>query len=342
MRQVGRGEWCHLAAGLQDHNYRQCWDYAEAVAARNGASAEHVCITRGNELLGLASLRIKPMPGTGTGIAYVSGGPLVRTRENEAPGLRLDTVLAALVNEYVDGRSLLLRVAPAIGDRVWNIVQEHSFLSAKFLPAEHVRRYSTILIDLAHPVSVRAGFASKWRYHLRKAEKAEIRVTQGTDPILFEHFRPLFDELVARKSLAVELGADFYGGLQPTLPEHERLHVAIAWVGDQPAAGIVASLLGDTAVYLLGASNELGRTACAPYMLQWMAIKAASARGLRWYDLGGTDANGNPGVYRFKARMGGIELAAPGPYEIAPSRIRARAVRTAERVFRAARARRSR
>ena len=265
----------------------------------------------------------------------------MRSGENEAHGSGLAAVLAALVDEYVAGRRLVLRVAPTIGDAAWNLEQERTFLSAGFRPAERMRRYDTILVDIAQSLDdVRANFASKWRYHLRKAEKSEIVVAQGTDPILFEDFRPLFDELVARKSLAVELDADFYGGLQPIMPEHERLHVAIAWVEGQPAAGIVASFLGDTAVYLLGASNELGRRACAPYLLQWKVIEAAAARGVTSYDLGGIDPDGNPGVYRFKARMGGIELSAPGPYEIAPGRVRAGAVRAAERLYRAARARR--
>jgi hypothetical protein len=338
---VERDEWRHLASEFEDHNYRQCWDYAEAMAARTGATAEHRSIANGGRPLGLASLRIKTMPGTGTGIAYVSGGPLVRRDGNEGHGSRLRNALAALVDEYVYARGLVLRVAPAIGDAAWNVEQEHCFLAADFRPVENARRYNTISIDIARPMEdVRASLAGKWRNHLRKAEKAEVDVTAGSDPALFDDFQPLFDEFVARKSFAVELGADFYGGLQTMLPEHERLHVAIARVEGRPAAGIVASLLGDTAVYLLGASNELGRSVCAPYLLQWEVINAAAKRGARWYDLGGIDPEGNPGVYRFKARMGGIEHFAPGPYQIAPGRVRAGVVRGAERLVRATRVRR--
>ena len=341
VRAVQREEWRRLARGFLDHNYRQVWDYAEAMAARSGAKTEHACIASGDQVLGLASLRIKPVPGTGTGIAYVSGGPLVRRAQDDAPGARLDTVLATLADEFVDRRGLVLRVAPSIGDAAWNLEQERRFAAAGFRPAERLRPYKSILVDIARPLDdVRAGFAKKWRYHLGRAERAEIAVAEGTDPALFEDFRQLFDEFLARKSFAVELGADFYARLQTTLSKDERLYVAIAWIDEQPAAGIVASFLGDTAVYLLGASNESGREANAPYLLQWKTIEAAAASHVAWYDLGGIDPAGNPGVYRFKARMGGIELAAPGPYEISPGRLRAGAVRTAEWLFRTARARR--
>jgi hypothetical protein len=337
---VDRDEWRGLTAGFQDHNYRHSFDYAEALAARSGAKAEHLCVAGADGPLGLASVRIKPMPAMGTGIAYVSGGPLVRNGE-EAPGRRLEAVLDALVGEYVHGRRLVLRVAPVIGEPDWNAEQERRFLGVGFEPAHRARRYTTIVVDLARPAEeVRAAFAKKWRYHLARAEKAEIALVRGTDPTLLEDFRLLFDEFVARKSFAVDLDAGFYAGLQRGLPEGERLLVAMASIDGQPAAGVVASLLGDTAVYLLGASSETGRDANAPYLLQWTVLQEAAAKGLKWYDLGGIDPDGNPGVYRFKARMGGTEASAPGPYEIAPGRVRAGAVRTAERLFRAARARR--
>jgi Acetyltransferase (GNAT) domain len=340
-RVTERDDWVSLASTFDDHNFRQLWDYAAAMAARGGARAEHVCVEADGRPVGLAAVRVKPIPGLRTGIAYVSGGPLVRGAAGGEPGAALDAVVAALVREYAGRRHLVLRTAPPIGDAAWNAAQERSFLSAGFRPAVGVRRHQTMLIDIARPLDeVRAGFAKKWRYELGRAEKAGIEIAEGTDPALIQSFQPLFDEFVERKGFGVDLGADFYAALQPGLPEAERLHVALAWLDGELVAGVVATFLGDTGVYLLGASSEAGRGAQAAYLLQWRVIQAAAARGLRWYDLGGTDPDDNPGVYRFKARMGGTELEHPGPYELSPSRLRARAVRGAERLVRAARARR--
>ena len=159
-------------------------------------------------------------------------------------------------------------------------------------------------------------------------------VVEGWDERLFDEFSSLFDELVARKSFEAPLGPDFHAQLQKQLPSAERMLIAIAWVEDEPAAGIVASISGDTAVYLLGASNDVGRKRNASYLLQWKVIEAASARGCRWYDLGGVDAEANPGVYRFKLGLGGDERVSPVPYELAGDRLRWTAVRAAERAFR--------
>jgi hypothetical protein len=337
LRRIERERWIDLAGDFEDHNFRQCWDYAEMLAARASATAEHVVVGENGRPVGLASVRVKLLSRSGTGIAYIHGGPLVRRRDAADERAPLEHVLTALKEEYVDRRRLVLRIAPPIGDGAWNAARNEGLRAAGFRPADHLRPYRTMLVDIGRPAEdIRSGLAQKWRNCLNKAERRDVRVTQGREPTLFADFHPLFDELVARKSIAVELGADFYARLQTRLPERERLYLAIARVDGRPAAGVLASIHGDTAVYLLGASNDLGRATNAAYLLQWKVIRAASEAGCRWYDLGGVDAAANPGVHRFKQGFGGTELCAPGPYELLPGRLRGTAVRAAERAYRAA------
>jgi GNAT acetyltransferase-like protein len=341
LHRADRDRWVELTGDFEDHNFRQCWDYAAMLAARASATAENVVVAENGRPVGLASVRVKRLPRTGTGIAYVHGGPLVRRRDTADERARLEHVLTALQEEYVDRRRLVLRVAPAIGDSAWNLAQDEGLLAAGFRPVDHLRPYRTMLVDIGRPAAdVRGGLAQKWRNCLNKAERQAVGVTQGREPLLFGDFDALFDELVARKAIDVDLGADFYARLQARLPERERLHLAIARVDGRPAAGVLASIHGDTAVYLLGASNDVGRATNAAYLLQWKVIEAAAAAGCRWYDLGGVDAEANPGVHRFKQGLGGTELCAPGPYELAPGRLRGTAVRAAERAYRVTSARR--
>ena len=335
LHRATRDEWIELVTGFQDHNYRQSWDYAAMMAKRSKASVENVVVTRAGEPLSVASVRVKRLRGAGTGIAYVSGGPLVRQSAHSDAGERLAIALHALKREYVERRRMVLRVAPAPGDAAWDGIQADCFAEAGFAVAEYLQSYRTMFVDIDRPLAdVRAGFAQKWRNRLNNAERQELRIVEGWDERLFDEFSLLFDELVARKSFSAPLGPDFHAQLQKQLPPAERLLIAIAWVEDEPAAGIVASVDGDTAVYLLGASNDVGRKRNAAYLLQWKVIEAASARGCRWYDLGGVDAESNPGVYRFKLGLGGSERVTPGPYELAGGRLRWTAVRAAERAFR--------
>jgi hypothetical protein len=74
-------------------------------------------------------------------------------------------------------------------------------------------------------------------------------------------------------------------------------------------AGLVASALGDSAIYLLGATSDDGLTAKGAYLLQWTLIRWLKENGVRWYDLGGIDPEGNPGVYTFKKGLSGTDVS---------------------------------
>ena len=78
-------------------------------------------------------------------------------------------------------------------------------------------------------------------------------------------------------------------------------------------------MLGDTAVYLLAASNEAGRQTNAAYLLQWKAIEAAIARGCRWYDLGGVHPENNPAYTSSSRERAGPSAVPPAPTSSGPA-----------------------
>ena len=57
-------------------------------------------------------------------------------------------------------------------------------------------------------------------------------------------------------------------------------------------AGLVASAMGDSAIYLLGATSDDGLNSKGAYLLQWTLIQWLKENGIRWYDLGGIDPKG--------------------------------------------------
>jgi lipid II:glycine glycyltransferase (peptidoglycan interpeptide bridge formation enzyme) len=331
--------WLRGASSFQDYGYRQAWAYTEAMAARAKAVAENVAVRdRDGETIAMASVRVKRLPLVDAGIAYISGGPLM-LREASDPKGTLAATFEALYAEYVSRRNLTLRIAPPPGPMEWSTAQSrflaaHGSFGRSSQPASR-----TILLDLERTEDeIRAALAKKWRSSLNRSERAELTVRAGTDGSLFRRFIPLFDELIRRKAFTVDLGPEFFVGIQDRLAPGERLIVLLAEDAEGvPVAGVVVSVIGSTAVYLLGAANDRGRETQASYLLQWEAIRRARSSGCRWYDLGGVDPEGNPGVYQFKTRMGGVEVEAPGPFEAVPSGPRARMTASAEWALRQAR-----
>ncbi len=334
LRRIDRTQWQAAAVRFMDYNYRQMWDFGVACAERVGAISEHVAVEQDDEIVALADVRIKRIPALGTGIAYINGGPLLR-RGNDGDRDRLSFCLKALIEEYADRRGMVLRILAPIHAGSWNESQKDVFVEAGFTPTEVMRPYRTFLLDIDRsPEEIRKSMAQKWRNGLNQSEKRGLTVRAGTDPALFREFCDLFSRFIARKQFEVDLTPPFYLDVHERASESDRFLITLADLDGEVVAGHVASLLGDTSVYLLGASSDEGLKAKATYLLQWQAIQAARERGLKWYDLGGIDPEGNPGVYHFKSGLGGQDVTAPGPLEYAATGLKRTLVHGCEKAYR--------
>ncbi|MCY2954906.1 MAG: peptidoglycan bridge formation glycyltransferase FemA/FemB family protein [Planctomycetota bacterium] len=332
---ASKQDWLALAPTFRDYNYRHIWDYGLRLAQKRGAECQHVIICRDGEVIGLADVRLKRTPVIGSGIAYISGGPLTRRgRSDDAECLR--GVLQAIVREYVLQQGFVLRVLAPLGPRQWNTRAAEQFRQLGFRTTKRSAAYRTLVVDIGKPLSeVRASLAQKWRNCLNSVQRKGLAIREGADDATFEEFCTLFNAFNRRKGFVVDLDASFYRELQREMSNSDRFVVTLAENEGKVVAGHVFSMLGDTCVYLLGATNEEGLKTKAAYLLQWNAIAKAQSQGLSWYDLGGIDPNGNPSVYHFKSGMGGEDLACAGPFQRDSCTWRSALTLTAEALYRA-------
>lgn len=313
---VDPSAWHETVNAFADHNYEQSYEFAVAMAKHAGATARFVRVQTSGRLIGAAAIRLKTIPLLGRGFAYITGGPLVQVRGEAWNSERHRAVLSTLKRELVEqGGHFLFARAPLAPPPP--VDAEANFKKLGYRSTTRVRSYRTLLIDLAPDArALRTSLAGKWRTDLNFAHKAGLTVEHGSDRSLHTRFLKLFGEMHKAKNFDVQVDPRFIFGL-PT--DDTGLVVLIATKDGQDAAGHVLSLLGDTAVYLFGATNDLGRATKAGYLLNWQSMILAKECDLAWYDLGGIDPDANPGVYRFKSRMGGQELTAAGPYEACPA-----------------------
>jgi lipid II:glycine glycyltransferase (peptidoglycan interpeptide bridge formation enzyme) len=268
------------------------------------------------------------------GIAYINGGPLVRTGRSHDLD-HLAECLVALRREYVDRRRLVLRVLAPTGDPEWNDAVATTFNNFGLRATDRTCGYRTLLLDITRPPEeIRASFLQKWRNGLNGAERQGLEIESGNTDDLLERFCLLFKDFLSRKSFDLDLSAGFYTEVQREHLQDERYFVSLANQNGVTIAGHVSSMEGDTCVYLLGATHPDGLKSKAAYLLQWHTILAAKENGLSWYDLGGIDPEGNPGVYRFKKGMNGIEVRAAGPCELIPNGLTGHLTLAAESSYR--------
>src|SRR5262249_35799630 len=113
VKRLSKETWDTQTPLFCDTSYRQLSSYATAAAERVGAKSELNGLYEDQTLVGLADVRVKTVPMTSLGIAYMSHAPVMRRDGNFSTEL-FTRCVEALCQEYVERRRLLLRVVPAL------------------------------------------------------------------------------------------------------------------------------------------------------------------------------------------------------------------------------------
>src|SRR5262245_16600816 len=292
----------HVAA-FPDAHIHQVWQNTSGWRPLQGAS--RLLLRRRQTVVAAAEVRLFTVPFTRRGIAYVRWGPLWRPRSSAPEPLVLQLVFRALHDEYVVRRGMVLRVAP-------RLTLEEASLYRMIGGAEDLSRLEsptpdrTLIMPLEGTLpELRKSLAQKWRNGLNKAEKLGLSVTGGTGLELLDEFSLVYKEMLQRKGLSPTADLDRHRAIQAQLPDTMKMQVLLARHEGRLCAGLIYSALGDTALYLFGATNESGMQTSASYLLQWEAVQRLKRAGITAYDLNGINPDLNPGTYHFKKGLAG-------------------------------------
>lgn len=323
VEEIAEADWPATSAAFADLGYEQCLGYARAAAAAVGAQNRFVLLRRAGAPVAAACLRIRALPVLGRGIAHLAGGPLVSPDGAAPDTASLVDILAVLRRRTVTEDGHILRLRPsALGGpeaHVWATAAA----GAGFAPTGRIRPYRSFALDLRQSEDDRfAGLHPKWRARLRKALKAGLTLEAGHDAGHLARFEALLAAVSEAKGFAPPRSPAFFAGLDG---EDFRHDILIASREGKDLGGILIGTAGPSAVYLLGATAEAGRSLNAGYFLSWEGMRLAASRGARWYDLGGADKAVNPAIHEFKERTGGLAIVAEG-FEASPGGALARGI----------------
>jgi lipid II:glycine glycyltransferase (peptidoglycan interpeptide bridge formation enzyme) len=321
--QTSKAEWSTLLQHFADASIYQTWSYG---AVRWGErNLSHLTLWRDGIVVGIAQAAIRKTPLLRAGIAYVPWGPLWRGNQSQRDSGIFRELLRAVMQEYAGRRRLLVRITPNAAadgaDEMAAMLTEEGF-------EQTARNYRTLLVDISPSIDLlRKGLEQKWRNQLNRAEKNGLEVIEGTSDDLYSVFLSLYKALLQRKQFKTFVSVEEFGRIQSTLEEPFKMRVMVCLSDGRPAAGLVGSAIGDRGIYLLGATSDAGMKTKGSYLLQWRFITWLKTRGCRWYDLGGIDPEGNPGVYHFKSGLCGRDVTHIGQFDFARSRLSSVAAR---------------
>jgi hypothetical protein len=298
---------------FDDANIYQTFAYG---AVRwGGKNLSHLVLRRDGEIAGMAQIRIvRPTP-LKFGIAYLRWGPLCARRGRPLDSEVSANMARALEEEYVGRRRLFLRVLPnAFGGSPRAGAIQSAFDRFNREPLTAANKYRTIVLDLAPPLEeLRSRLDKKWRNQLTRSEKNNLEVIAGNGLEEYRTFCQIYSQMQKRKAFESTVDVEEFGRIQKYLADSHPMRILICKDQGKPLAGLVASAMGDSAIYLLGATSDDGLNSKGTYLLQWTMIKWLKENGIRWYDLGGIDPEANPGVYHFKRGFSGVDVCQINP-----------------------------
>lgn len=331
---VTEPEWSELVDGFEDASIYQTWPYGGVRWGEKNLS--HLTLKRGREVLGIAQLRIVRPGNVRVGVAYLRWGPLCHRRGTELDPEVVSSMARVLREEYVSRRGLYLEIVPnAFSSSRRGAVFQSAFAQFDSGPGISDEKYRTLVLDLSPSLEeLRRKLDKKWRNQLNVAERNDLKITSGDTTEDYRRFCRLYSQMWQRKKFHTTVDIGEFERIQERLPKTQRMRTLICEHAGQPVAGVVCSAIGESAIYLLGATNDEGMKVKASYLLQWTVIRLFKERRIRFYDLGGIDPDANPGVYHFKGGLSGVDVSHIDSFNACVSPFSAALVKTGQIVRR--------
>ena len=142
---------------------------------------------------------------------------------------------------------------------------------------------------------------SKWRNLLRKSWKYDNKIIEISNGKEIEEIIKIYDSFQKEKGFK---GID-KNFLKILLAEIKYKIYAIKKDDDYYIGFIIVTLHGDSANYLIGYSNDVGRKELVNYNLLWHSIIESKKEGIKYFDLGGVSEK-KDSIRHFKEGLNGM------------------------------------
>lgn len=169
------------------------------------------------------------------------------------------------------------------------------------------------VLDISDKDRLWTGMHQKWRNRLRSAQSNRLDQCRSTclDQVLESEARNR--RILKYRSLPLEFIR--------ALCEKGRYQVFHAQNDGQIVASALFYFFGCQASYLIGWSNEIGRSTNAMNLVIWDAIGWLSENGINSLDLGQLDTVNAPGLARFKLGTGARPVGLGATHLFLPTRL---------------------
>ena len=298
-------EWDAALIRLPGANFYQCHAWGEVKHRLGWQVLRLICVAEQDTApRGAAQVLLRRYP-LGLGLAWIPGGVAGQVQD-------WGVALPAAISRICRARFIYIRV---------NALHEvKSGYGAALKAAGWTRpqaRLNTGLSlrhELASSEKVRLVAASgNWRHNFKRASRHGLKI-QLWDAPDSAAIRAVYEAMEVHKGLAQQITPDELAGYLDLLGKRLILMRCCDLAGETIAVRACA-LFGDTAWDLMAATTPAARKVYASHATLWALLNACAALGVKSYDLGGIDPEGNKGVFDFKQGVGAERIEYLGEWE---------------------------
>jgi len=313
IRNFGQDEWNDIVSGLDDLSLMQAWEFGEAKAEAGQWKASRAVFRKDNEIVGAAQAMIRMIPFLNRGLVWINRAPLLKDKTMVTSGVCID-ILKEIKKYWVDQKKMYLRIAPPLmaSDESYAI-----FKAASFSKTTETDVWASEIVDLSLSLEeLRKGLQQKWRNCLNKAERMEVTCETGSSDVLMDELLDDYKMLLDNVGFGTNLSPELVRTMQNLLPDFRKMLVFAGRQDGEKLGSVLIAPYGNTCMYLIGATNNIGRKVNANHYLIWNAVCEMKKRGYRWFDLGGVHPdNTPPGILHFKRGLKGTPYQLMGEVE---------------------------
>jgi|GEM_PF-99413 dTDP-4-amino-4,6-dideoxygalactose transaminase len=303
-----RTEWAAYLKKSERSNLLQSWEYGEAKQSIESWHVKRGVFSIDGQEVAIVQVLEKRLLGF-LKVYRINRGPLFLKEPDQAT---VYAVFSVLKNEFAGllKRQLLFH-APGLTLNGSSLM----LMSGLRYTLKNPKGWESVWIDLMLSVEkLRKQLNPKWRQMLVTAEKNHFLLDVCTDLDSFDWILKQCSEMMSSRN-AGKIPVELYRDLQKRLDETSQpLTVFKAFSGEELVAGIGIIRHGSAATYLLGWNGETGRKLKANQFLLWHAMLYLKEQGVKWFDLGGVDKEGVPGITEFKLGVNGEKYSLVGEY----------------------------
>lgn len=299
IKQISFSEWEKLWPLSKNDNLLQSWFYG--IAKENSEKLEvlYFSISKEDNEIALVQLLVKKLPILGK-LARLNRGPIFLINQNQKESIKdLENILKLIILECKRRKVRMIKAAPEI------ISNENSHLPllkngfSKISSAP----WSSGLINLKEQEEILLkNLNGKWRNCYRKSIKLGVTISKVEN-----NFENLSKLIKSYKNFQLKrefngLSGSFIKELSKFNHADWKFNIFHANINssNEPIGKLVTIHHGKTAIYLIGATNLIGRKNQANYSLLWDALIHAKKSGCEMFDIGGLGEETPKGIAHFK------------------------------------------